>query len=266
MQRWVNRVAMVTGASSGIGAAITYQLLDNGVNVVALARRAEQIEEAVNNAKHGAKSRGRYQEPSRTPGKLHARACDVTKEDDILAAFKWVKDNLGGADILINNAGLGGDSPLTDTKTDVWKHMLDVNVVGLSVCTREAVQSMRARGVDDGHVVHICSIVGHALPARSEMAMYGATKHAVRVLAEGLRKDFNASNNKIKISCVSPGFVKTGFVDNLPNMKAKAQELYDSTPHLFPEDIADAVLYCIDTPPHVQIQDIIVKPVGEKYP
>ncbi|XP_068086798.1 farnesol dehydrogenase-like [Anabrus simplex] len=259
MERWSGRVALVTGASAGIGAAVAYQLQDHGVHVVAVARRVDKIEEAVAKAKQDAKSRGRYHETKAKPGKLYAKKCDVSKEEDILALFKWIKETLGGVDILVNNAALGKDTGLTDAPTEDWKMQLDLNVLGLSICTREAVQNMRARGVDDGHIIHISSGAGHSV-AFHEGAMYAATKHAVMALTEGLRKDFVEHKSNMKVSCVSPGLVKTEFLNNLPKFNTKE---FHKMPALYSEDVGEAVLYALGTPPHVQIHEIIIKPVGE---
>ncbi|XP_068087048.1 uncharacterized protein [Anabrus simplex] len=260
MERWSGRVALVTGASAGIGAAVAYHLQDHGVHVVAVARRVDKIEEAVAKAKQEAKSRGRYHETKAKPGKLYAKKCDLAKEEDILAVFKWIKETLGGVDILINNAAIAKESGLTDAPTEDWRIVLDVNILGLSICTREAVQNMRARGVDDGHIIHISSVNGHKV-VRHNSAMYAATKHAVMALTEGLRKDFVEHKSNMKISCVSPGVVKTEFRDNLPNYAVQ----FGKMPGLYAEDLADAVLYALGTPPHVQIHEILIKPVGEAF-
>ncbi|XP_067015766.1 farnesol dehydrogenase isoform X2 [Anabrus simplex] len=262
MQRWEGRIAVVTGTSSGIGAAITYQLLDNGVNVVALARRVEKIEEAVSKAREGAKTRNSYH-PSKVPaGKLYPRKCDVQKEEDILATFKWVADTLGKVDILVNNAGVIGEGPITDTTTEEWTRILNTNVLGLSICTREAVKIMRSKGVNDGHIVHISSVAGHMPPFSGDSAMYSASKHAVRALTEGLRKDFVEHKENIKITSVSPGVVHTDIANTTSRVDAS---MFYSLPNLNAEDVADAVTYAISTPPHVQIHEIIIKPVGEPF-
>ncbi|XP_067014721.2 farnesol dehydrogenase [Anabrus simplex] len=260
MERWSGRVALVTGASAGIGATVAYQLQDHGVHVVAVARRADKIEEAVAKAKQDAKSRGRYHETRAKPGKLYAKKCDVSKEEDILALFKWIKETLGGVDILINNAALGKDTGLTAAPTEDWKIQLDLNILGLAICTREAVQNMRARGVDDGHIIHIGSVVGHQV-RRHDNTMYSATKHAVLALTEGLRKDFVEHKSNMKVSCVSPGVVSTEFLKNLPTYVEEVRKL----PCLYSEDVGEAVLYALGTPPHVQIHEIIIKPVGEPF-
>ncbi|KAK7864242.1 hypothetical protein R5R35_009510 [Gryllus longicercus] len=262
MERWRGRVAVVTGGSSGIGAAIAYQLQDAGVNVVAVARRHERIREAVEAARNEAKSRGRdaeYKAP--TPGQLHCLKCDVCKEDDIQSVFQWVKENTKGVDILVNNAGVVGDTTLTETNTSDWKRVLDINVLGLSICTREAVQQMKARGLDEGHIVHISSIAGLSVyPARPQFSVYAASKNAVRVLTEGLRRELVAANSRIRVTEISPGVVKTDIVKHTKIDEAQ----FFGRPFLQPEDVAEAVLFALRAPPHVQIHEMVVLPVGQK--
>ncbi|XP_068086685.1 farnesol dehydrogenase-like isoform X1 [Anabrus simplex] len=262
MERWTGRVAVVTGTSAGIGAAIAYQLQDHGLHVVALARREEKIAEAVSKAREEAKTRNRYQ-PSKVPaGKLYPRKCDVQKEEDILATFKWVAETLGRVDILVNNAGVGGEASIAECPTEEWTRILNTNVLGLSICTREAVKIMRSKGVNDGHIVHISSVAGHLPTMSGKGAMYAASKHAVRALTEGLRKDFVEHKENIKITSVSPGVVHTDIVNTSPRID---REFFLSLPYLNSEDVADAVTYAISTPPHVQIHEIIIKPVGEPF-
>ncbi|KAK7863450.1 hypothetical protein R5R35_010490 [Gryllus longicercus] len=274
MSQLAGRVAVVTGASAGIGAAIAYQLQDAGVNVVALARRKEKIQSAVEEARQEARKRGRAslgKAPS--PGELHTLKCDVSNEEDIVAAFKWVKDNLKTVHILVNNAGIGGRTKLDETNTAEWKGILNTNVMGLSIGTREAVQLMKATGVEDGHIIHIGSWAGHNLLNFPGISMYSASKHAVRVLTEGLRKELVAAKSKIRITEVSPGAVRTDFSKDRPPSKevlaswgiSKAEDMWTVLPHLQSEDVADAVLYAIATPPHVQIHQILLKPVGENF-
>ncbi|XP_046988962.1 farnesol dehydrogenase-like [Schistocerca americana] len=256
IEKYKGRVALVTGASGGIGSAIVQALLKHGLTVVGMARRVEKIKElAVKDA----------------PGKLHAIAGDLRDEASILAAFKWVKDNLGGVDILINNAGVSGTFPFTsliDTKTDNWKSILDVNVLGLSICTREAVQDMLGRGVDDGFIIHICSTAGHTPPNIDGMAMYFASKHAVKVLLEGLRKDLVAKGSKIRVGEISPGPVRSQTVPNLAAAPPELLEFFaklNNTPFLETEDIAEAVVYMLSQHPRVQVHDIIVMPTGQPF-
>ncbi|PSN43222.1 hypothetical protein C0J52_17259 [Blattella germanica] len=134
-------------------------------------------------------------------GKLHALKCDVTKEEEIKEAFQWVVSNLGGIHILVNNAGIAKFSNLITGPTEYWKQIMDLNVLGLSICTSEALQIMTRTGVDDGHIIHINSIAGHTMPNTSlAVHMYGASKHAVTVLTEGLRRELVNQKSKIRVT------------------------------------------------------------------
>jgi len=139
--------------------------------------------------------------------------------------------------------------------------MLEVNVLGLSVCTREAVQRMRRRGIDDGHIIHISSMSSHRVPPGS--GMYAATKFAVRALTEALRKELREQGSSIRVGAISPGYVETEFAERYHGSREMADETYSRFPVLQPEDIADAVCYMIDTPPHVQIHDMLMRPTEQ---
>ncbi|PSN58402.1 Dehydrogenase/reductase SDR family member 11 [Blattella germanica] len=141
--------------------------------------------------------------------------------------------------------------------------MIDVNVMGLSICTREALKSMKQKGMDQGHIIHINSLAGHYDVVQPGFHMYSATKHAVTALTEGLRRELVDKGSKIRVTSISPGLVDTeilrrGTVDNVD-----ADELYKKAPSLNPKDISDAVLYVLGTPPHVQIHELTIQPVGE---
>ncbi|XP_069683455.1 farnesol dehydrogenase-like [Periplaneta americana] len=240
MERWSGRVAVVTGASVGIGASIAAELTKKGLKVVGLARRSEKIEE-LSKTLDSAK------------GKLYAVKCDVSNESEVKEAFKWVKDNLGVVDVLVNNAAVLYDNSIIDGPTEELKKMLDLNVLGLSMCTKEALQVMKEKGVDDGHIIHINSVAGH-MPSPGRFTMYFATKHAVTALTEGLRRELVQQKSKIRVTSVSPGLVKS---------EMPPEDFLKNYPYLNPEDIADAVLYALGVPPHVQVHELTVVPVGQ---
>ncbi|XP_063911294.1 farnesol dehydrogenase-like [Zophobas morio] len=250
MKRWKGKVAIVTGASAGIGAAIVEQLVDAGLQVVGFARRTDKIEALAKKL-------------CRTKGKLHAVKVDISKEEDILAGFKWVSEKLGPVSILINNAGVLPNSTLVDGSTEEWKKVFDTNVMGLCVATREAVKIMKANRID-GHIIHINSVAGHKVPNIPNMNVYPASKHAVTALTETLRQELNSLGLKIRITSVSPGGVTTELLEannyvTDPNVK----EFLKTVPYLKAEDVADAVSYVLGTPEHVQVHELLIKPVGE---
>ncbi|XP_069683488.1 dehydrogenase/reductase SDR family member 11-like [Periplaneta americana] len=235
MERWSGRVAVVTGASAGIGAAIAQELVKKGLKVVGLARRVEPIEEVAKSLKSEA-------------GQLYALKCDIRNESDIQEAFSWVKTNLGRVDILVNNAGCFTNHTLTDGPEETWKQIFDLDVLGLSICTKEALEIMKEKGVDDGHIIHINSFLGHIVPPPElGLTMYSAAKHAVTALTEGLRRELVNTKSKIRVTSLSPGLVKTGSV---------SEDLLKVLPYLVPQDLADAVVYILGTPPHVQIHEL----------
>nr|UFX77190.1 farnesol dehydrogenase [Penaeus monodon] len=249
MERWVGRVALVTGASVGIGAAICRSLVGAGMKVVGAARSVEKIQALSN-------------ELSGMPGSLTAVKCDLTKDSDIMNLFASIKQQFGGVDVCINNAGLSHNHSLLDGTTEEWREMLDVNVVALCLCTREAVASMKERKVDDGQIIHISSMSGHRVTATPGVHFYTATKYAVTALLEGLRMELRAANSHIRVAAVSPGMVETEFAPRMQKSEA-GRQIYKTMECLQPEDIASSVVHILSAPPHVQIHDILLRPTEQ---
>ncbi|XP_072386596.1 farnesol dehydrogenase-like [Diabrotica undecimpunctata] len=248
MNRWVGKVAVVTGASSGIGAAVAKLLVREGLLVVGLGRRKEKIESLVSTL-------------SGKQGKLFAVKADFTKEEDIKQAFKWTTENVGPISILINNAGTHIRTGLIEGDTKAWRTTINVNLLALCIATREAINIMRKNSID-GHIIHINSFLGHKVAPLPDLDVYPATKYGVTALTETLRGELNSFNLKIKISSISPGFVDTEIIADMKNN----DEFKRIVPTLLnPEDIADAIVYALSTPPHVQVHELTIKPIGEKY-
>ncbi|XP_058655486.1 dehydrogenase/reductase SDR family member 11-like [Onychostoma macrolepis] len=253
MDRWKGRVALVTGASVGIGAAIAKSLVQHGMKVVGCARNVEQIQklaaECVNSGFNGT---------------LIPYKCDLSVEDDMLSMFSWIKVQHQGIDVCINNAGLALQEPLLSGKTSGWRTMMHVNVIALSVCTREAYQSMKERKVDDGHIININSICGHRVVNRADAHFYTASKYAVTALTEGLRQELREAKTHIRATSISPGLVETELTYRLFSQNPeKAAATYKGIKCLQVADIANAVVYVLSAPPHVQIGDIQMRPVEQ---
>lgn len=243
LERWRGKVALVTGASSGIGASTLKVLNRAGLYTVGVARRKERISELLEE-----------QDPA---GKHHmALGVDLREEKEIAAMFETVRQQVGGVDVLINCAGLGHDAPLLSGDKAHWREMLEVNVLALCHCTQEAVKDMRRRG-DNGHIIHVSSMSGHRVPGTS--GVYSATKFAVRSLTEGLRNELRAANSHIRVSAISPAYVETDFVARYHRSEDKANEIFARFEVLQPEDIADAIAYMLACPPHVQVHDLLVR-------
>ncbi|EDX85385.1 KR domain superfamily [Synechococcus sp. PCC 7335] len=236
-------VAVVTGASSGIGLAIAQHLSKAGYDLALCARRHERL---VTLAK-SLEANG---------SKVLIQAVDLRDEAQILSFFTTIDEQFGRLDALINNAGLGHKESLMTGRTDAWREMLEVNVLALCICTREAVQRMKA--ADSGHIVNISSMSGHRVPAIT--GIYSATKFAVRSLSETLRRELRAAQSNIRISSVSPGIVETEFAEKYHQSAEKAQETYGQFSVLQAADIAKSVIYILQQPQHVEVNDILIRP------
>ena len=248
LDRYSNEVAVVTGASSGIGRAIALHLAQAGLKVAVLARRKERLFDVVETIQ----AQG---------GHATAFPVDFNQSEQIEAILEEVRCTLGPIRVLINNAGLGHLAPLMSGKTQDWAEMLQVNILALCICTREAVKDMEAHG-QWGQVIHISSMAAHRVPEGS--GVYSATKFAVRSLTEGLRKELRESKSQVRVAAVSPGFVETEFAEKYHKSAQKAIDTYSAYPVLQSEEIAQSVLYILAQPPHVQIHDILMRPTQQE--
>ncbi|HLT39263.1 MAG TPA: SDR family NAD(P)-dependent oxidoreductase [Enhygromyxa sp.] len=245
--RWRDRVALVTGASSGIGRAIAKRLaVELGMRTVICARRAERLHELRDEIL-----------AADADAELLVHPCDLRDEAAILAMFAAIRERFGGVDVLINNAGLGRDAPLCSGATEHWREMLELNVLALCICTREAVTDMRRRG-DDGHVIHVASMASHRVPPGS--GVYSASKYAVRSLIEGLRLELRALDSDIRVGAISPGFVETEFAQNYAHGDPEASKrTYARFKVLTADDVASTVVHMLEAPAHVQIHDVLMR-------
>ncbi len=242
------KVALVTGASSGIGAAVAKMLARRGAKVAICARRQARLDAL--EAEIEAETAG---------ATVWTHTIDLREPVAIIAMFEAMAAQLGPADVLINNAGLGRPAPLSERGDAYagWAEMLDVNVMALSVCTAEAIAQMRPRNAP-GHIVHVSSLAGHRIP--KEGGFYGATKHAVRALTEGLRRELHEQGSPIRVSAISPGNVRTEFGAVYFGDSARADEMYADMQPLTAEDIATAVEFVLTAPEHVQVHDVLLRP------
>ncbi|KAL5235141.1 hypothetical protein ACI65C_002551 [Semiaphis heraclei] len=247
MEQWKGKVAIVTGASAGIGASIVVKLAQSGVHVVTLARRENILKELAESLK------------GKDYGTIYTKVCDVTDEQAVKDVFSWVDSTLGGPSILINNAGVAKVSSLLNGRLEDWQETFNLNVLALSVCSREAYKSMTKNKID-GHIIQINSIAGHNLTPYFAFKMYNASKNAVTVLCDGLRHELQLMGSKIKVSSVSPGPVATDMLVGIDKIMA------DRTPKdlkfLHVEDVANAVITSLATPPNVLIAEMTVIPTG----
>ncbi|XP_051172966.1 uncharacterized protein LOC127289209 [Leptopilina boulardi] len=241
MERWNNKVAVVTGASSGIGEALVKELVKKNVKVVGLARRIENMEKIKNHLNKNEK------------GAFHPIKCDVSKEQDIIKAFQWIEKNLKSVDILVNNAAVLTSDLCIESTTENLKNVIDVNLIGPTICTREAVKIMRANNTA-GHIININSIAGHSVGFFNNSAfnMYSPSKFALKAMSQVVELELQHVKSPAKVTTIFPGLVKT----DMP-----PEEAFKIIPYVDAEDICDGIIYALSTPPHVQIKELTITPV-----
>jgi len=251
MMRWKNRVALVTGASAGIGSAICTNLVQHGMTVIGCARRIDRIQDLSNSLMEKG-----------TPGRLLAYKCDLAVDKEIDDMFDWIKKNHGGVDVCVNNAGFSYKDTLLEIRGDQMRDMLNINVVALVLCASKAAKSMLERGVDDGHIFNINSMSGHRLTA--QLNFYSATKFAVTALTEGLRREL-VEKSRIRVTSISPGLVRTEFLPKALESDQIAESVFSRVSRTMdPKDIADILSFSLGAPAHVQVHDVLVRPCGER--
>jgi serine 3-dehydrogenase len=245
--RYSFRTVLVTGASAGIGAACARAFAGAGARLVLAARRAERLEAlaAELGDAHGTES--------------HLLELDVRDAEAVAATLGGLPAEWAEVDVLVNNAGLGrGLEKAHEGSPADWDEMVDTNVKGLLYVTRAVVPGMVARG--RGHVVNIGSVAGHEVYPGG--AVYCATKHAVGAITKGLRMDLLGTG--VRVSTVDPGMVETEFsVVRFHGDRERADRVYAGMTPLVADDIADAVLWCATRPPHVNVDEVILKPTDQ---
>ena len=228
-----NKTALVTGASSGIGRAISVELLEAGATVLGLCR-----------------------DTSKLPGGVIPVCCDLTDPQQIDQAFA----SLDHLDILVNNAGLALLSRISDGEPADWESMWRLNVQALTICCQKALTLFPESG---GQIVNTSSMSGHRVPPTG--GFYSPTKFAVRGISDALRYELRADGNPTRVATVSPGFVDTPLLDHyFKGREDQLAQTRSSIRMLQPEDVAASVLHILSTPLHVEITDIQMRSVDQK--
>lgn len=247
MQSLRDQIVLITGASSGIGAACARVLAKDGAKLILNGRRKERLEAIARDLKehHGTSSL--------------LRPFDVRDLTQVKAALEKFPGEWESIDVLINNAGLArGFDKLYEGHIEDWEEMIDSNIKGLLYATRLVVPGMVKRG--RGHVVNIASIAGMQTYPRGNV--YCASKAAVRVLSDGLRQDLLGT--PIRVTTISPGLVETEFSQvRFRGDRERAAQTYRGMTPLTADDVADAVFYSLTRPPHVNINEIVLLPTDQ---
>jgi NADP-dependent 3-hydroxy acid dehydrogenase YdfG len=242
MQDLTGKVAVVTGASSGIGEAAARLLVAEGVHVVLAARRRDRIETLAKELDDRA-----------TP-----ITADVADAKQVDALFSYVRETFGGLDLLFNNAGLGVFGAFADSKPEDWRKMIDANVLGMLNCTHAAIALMKGR---PGAMIASVSSTGGRYGVEG-WSVYCATKFAVVGFHETLRKELGADG--IRVTVIEPGAVWTEFGHNFPEQVLR--ERRQSLDALTPDDVAQSLVYAFAQHPRVLVQEILVRPVKQVAP
>lgn len=243
------KIALITGASSGIGAATATKLAEAGAKVGIAARRTEKLE----NLKRQIEANG---------GEALVIEMDVVDTISVEAGVRKLVDAYGSIDILVNNAGLMPLSDVDQFKVDEWQRMVDVNLKGLLNTTATVLPLMIEQ--HSGHVFNMSSIAGRKV--FKGLAVYCATKHAVAAFSDGLRMEVGPKHG-IRVTCIQPGAVATELYDHITDAGYRQQmdELSGQMTFLQGEDIGDAIVFAAQAPAHVDVAELFVLPVQQGW-
>ena len=243
-----DRVAVITGASSGIGEATAKALAGAGFAVALAARRSDRISELA-------------EEISGDGGKALAVPTDVADAESAQSLIRTAKDELGSVDVLLNNAGVMLLGPMLGAELEHWQRMVNVNLLGLMYCTHAALPIMQEQG--SGHIVNVSSVAGRV--ARLGSGAYNATKWGVGAFSESLRQE--ALNYGVRVTIIEPGYVDTelqGHNEHPMVVERMEKDKQQIGKVLEAGDIANAILYAVQQPEHVSINEVLVRPTKQQ--
>jgi NADP-dependent 3-hydroxy acid dehydrogenase YdfG len=246
MAKLDGKVAVVTGASSGIGEATAEALAAEGAAVVVAARREDRLTDLV----------GRIRTDG---GRVLAAVCDVAEESQAHGLIRKAEEEFGNVDILVNNAGVMLLSTVGKGLSDQWRQMFEVNVMGVLYVTDAGIAVMKEQ--DSGHIVNVSSLAGRKV-TRDSSGVYAGTKFAVHAISEGLRQELLEDN--IRVTVVAPGAVDTELPDHITDEDARESlSGLMSLERLQPEDIANAIVYAVTQPERVSVNEILIRPTQQ---
>ncbi len=243
----MNKTALITGATAGIGEATALLLAKNGYNIIITGRRGSRLEQLKKKIE------------SETKAEVLSLTFDVRKLPEVKQAISSLDKKWKQIDVLVNNAGLSvGLSHIDKGEIDDWERMIDTNIKGLLYVTREVSPLMVER--KSGHIINIASIAGKEVYDGGNV--YCATKHAVDALSKSMRIDLLHDN--IKVTNIAPGMVETEFsIVRFKGDKERADKVYQGLTPLFAQDIAEAILFVVTRPEHVCINDMLIMPMAQ---
>lgn len=235
------RVAVVTGASSGIGEATARALAADGYRLALLARRVDRIESLASELGESA----------------IAIEADVTDRDSLVAAAQRVEEELGGADVLINNAGVMLLGPFSVEQSEDYRRMIETNLLGAITTTEVFLEQLAAGG---GDLVNLSSVAGRT--ARAGNAVYAATKWGMNGWSESLRQQLQPD---VRVIVIEPGAVDTELPDHITHSETKSavEQMYEAT-SIAPEEVAEVIAFAVSRPRSVSLNEVLVRPTGQQ--
>ncbi len=237
------KVIIITGASSGIGKATAELLAGEGAKLILAARRKDRLDEIKDSLPEAC---------------ISTIKADVTNFEDVQSVVDFANDKFGRIDVMFNNAGVMPVNPLIKAQRQEWQQILDVNVMGVLNGIAAVLPTMVKQ--KSGHIIATDSVAGHVVVPN--LAVYNGSKFAVRAIMEGLRQE--QRENGIKTSIVSPGAVHTELFNSINDPKNREAEIEtEKSIGLDPKQIARAVAYAIDTPADTDVNEIIIRPMGQ---
>jgi NADP-dependent 3-hydroxy acid dehydrogenase YdfG len=235
----MDKVVLITGASSGIGAGIARELAKAGATLMLGARRTDRLEELAGELRD-------------MGAKVAMRRLDVTDRADVSAFVQGAVSEFGRVDVIVNNAGVMPLSLMSSLKVDEWDRMIDVNIKGVLYGIAAVLPLMMAQG--SGQIINIASV--GALSVSPTAAVYCATKYAVRAISDGLRQE----HDNLRVTCIHPGVVESELADTITDaVAAEAMKTYRAIA-LQPDAIGRAVRFAIEQPDDVDVNEIVVRP------
>ncbi|MCB8819408.1 SDR family oxidoreductase [Microvirga rosea] len=239
-----NKVVIITGASSGLGEATARRLAQDGAKLVLGARRLDRLQALADEL---------------SLGRDAAMQTDVARYEQVKSLVDHAAQMHGRIDVIINNAGLMPHSPLERGKVEDWDRMIDVNIKGVLYGIGAVLPYMKEQ--KSGHIINVSSVAGHKV--RAGGAVYSATKHAVRIISEGLRQEVKPYN--IRTTIISPGMVATELPDSItePDIADVMRKAYEGA--IPAESFANMVAFAMSQPEDVDVNEILFRPTGQEY-
>lgn len=243
-ERIKDKVVVITGASSGLGEAAARRLAKEGARLLLGARRTDRLQALAQELSLGSEA---------------AVETDVTRHEEVKRLVDRAVQAWGRIDVIINNAGLMPHSPLERGKIEDWDRMIDVNIKGVLYGIAAALPHMKSQ--KGGHIINVSSVAGHKV--RAGGAVYSATKHAVRIISEGLRQEVKPYN--IRTTIISPGMVATELPDSItePDIAANMRKAYEGA--VSADSFASMVVFAMSQPDDVDVNEILFRPTSQEY-